>query len=131
MQTPNISCKIVGYCDIQNSEDVEKVKQAVSNVLLDSEININNNTVKISANSLESLGKIFETIHSRKSQRAYLRHMKRNLNDNTTWFYLNKQAAFANSIALCDDSEESPLGPIKIILESNQIEQVMEWLTIE
>ena len=131
MQTPNISCKIMGYCDIQNSEDIEKVKQAVSNVLLDSEIKINNNTVKISANSLESLGKIFETIHSRKSQRAYLRHMKRNLNDNTTWFYLNKQAAFANTIALCDDSEESPLGPIKIILESNQIEQVMEWLTIE
>ena len=131
MQTPNISCKIMGYCDIQNSEDIEKVKQAVSNVLLDSEIKINNNTVKISASSLESLGKIFETIHSRKSQRAYLRHMKRNLNDNTTWFYLNKQAAFANTVALCDDSEESPLGPIKIILESNQIEQVMEWLTIE
>ena len=52
------------------------------------------NTAKISANNLESLGRNFETIHSRKIQRIYLRHMKRNLNDDSTWFYLNKQAAF-------------------------------------
>ena len=131
MQVPNLNCKISGYCDIQSSEDPEKVHQALSNILIDSKIKIENNTVKISANNLESLGRIFETIHSRKSQRAYLRHMKRNLNDDSTWFYLNKQAAYANSVALCDESDESPLGPIKIILQSNQIEQIMDWLTLE
>jgi len=131
MQTPNIRCKITGYCDIQPSEEPKKIHQALSNILLDSEIKIEKNNAKILSNSLDSLGKIFDIIHSRKSQRAYLRHMKRNLNDTSTWFYLNKQAAYANSIALCDESDESPLGPIKIILESNQIEQVMEWLTME
>ena len=131
MQVPNISCKISGYCDIQPSEDSEKIKTALSNILPDSKIKIEDKTAKISANDLESLRRIFETIHSRKSQRAYLRHMKRNLNDDSTWFYLNKQAAYANSVALCDEAEESPLGPIKIILRSNQIEQVMDWLTLE
>lgn len=131
MQIPNISCRITGHCDIQPSEDSEKIYQALSNILLDSEIKIENNNARIFSNSLDSLGKIFDTIHSRKSQRAYLRHMKRNLNDTSTWFYLNKQAAFADNIALCDESDESPLGPIKIVLESNQIEQVMEWLTME
>ena len=131
MQVPNITCKISGYCDIQPSEDPEKVHHALSNILIDSKIKIENNTAKISSNNLESLGRIFETIHSRKSQRAYLRHMKRNLNDDSTWFYLNKQAAYADSVALCDESDESPLGPIKIILRSNQIEQIMDWLTLE
>ena len=131
MQVPNINCKITGYCDIQSSEDPEKIRQALSNIIIDSKIKIENNTAKISSNDLESLGKIFETIHSRKSQRAYLRHMKRNLNEDSTWFYLNKQAAFANSVALCDEYDESPLGPIKIILKSNQIEQIMDWLTLE
>ena len=131
MQVPNISCKITGYCDIQYSEDSKKIYTALSNILPDSKIEIDNNTAKISSNNLESLGRIFETIHSRKSQRAYMRHMKRNLNDDSTWFYLNKQAAFANSVALCDEADESPLGPIKIILRSSQIERVMEWLTLE
>ena len=131
MQVPNISCKITGYCDIQSSEDSKKIYSALANILADSKIEIDNHTAKISSNNLESLGRIFETIHSRKSQRAYMRHMKRNLNDDSTWFYLNKQAAFANSVALCDDADESPLGPIKIILHSSQIERVMEWLTLE
>ena len=131
MQVPNISCKITGYCDIQSSEDSKKIYSALANILPDSKIEIDNHTAKISSNNLESLGRIFETIHSRKSQRAYMRHMKRNLNDDSTWFYLNKQAAFANSVALCDEADESPLGPIKIILRSSQIERVMEWLTLE
>ena len=131
MQVPNINCKITGYCDIQSSEDSKKIHTTLSNILPDSKIEIDNNTAKISSNNLESLGRIFETIHSRKSQRAYMRHMKRNLNDDSTWFYLNKQAAFANSVALCDEADESPLGPIKIILRSSQIERVMEWLTLE
>ena len=131
MQVPNINCKITGYCDVQASEDSEKIYYALSNIIPDSKIKTEDSTAKISADSLDSLGKIFDTIHSRKSQRAYLRHMKRNLNDDSTWFYLNKQAAYANTVALCDEAEESPLGPIKIILHSKYIEQVMEWLTME
>ena len=131
MQVPNINCEITGYCDIQSSEGWKKIHPALSNILPDSKIEIDNNNAKISSNNLESLGRIFETIHSRKSQRAYMRHMKRNLNDDSTWFYLKKQAAFANSVALCDEADESPLGPIKIILRSNQIEQIMDWFTLE
>ena len=40
MQVPNINCKITGYCDIQPSENPEKIKQALSNILIDSKIKI-------------------------------------------------------------------------------------------
>jgi len=44
------------------------------------------------------------------------------------WFYLNKQAAFANVTVLCDEADESSLGPIKVVLHSTNIEDVKEWL---
>ena len=36
--------------------------------------------------------------------------------------------AFANAIALCDEADESPLGPIKVVLHSKNIEDVIDWL---
>jgi len=42
-----------------------------------------------------------------------------------------KRAAFANTVALCDESDESPLGPIKVILTSNNIEKIIDWIISE
>lgn len=127
MDVPDLGCRVSGHCPIHPSESPEKVREALSNALPGSEVRVGEHAARASAAGLSSLGRILETIRSRKS-RAYLRHMRRNLDGDSTWFYLNKQAAFANSIALCDAPDESPLGPIRITLESGRIEQVMEWL---
>ena len=47
---------------------------------------------------------------------------------NQTWFLLNKQAAFMNKVVLCEDESDSPLGPIKIILESDAIDNLINSL---
>jgi len=80
------------------------------------------------SNNYESLTKIYETMRSRKTKNAYHRHLMRNMTEDSTWFYLNKQAAFADVIALCDEADESPLGPIKVVLHSKNIEDVIDWL---
>ncbi len=128
MEIPDFDCQIDVYCSINPSEDPSKVKQAVSNVLPDMEIQVDDTSLKASSQNLESLNNIYETIQSHRSQRAYRRFMKKNLRENTTWFYLNKQAALADSVVLCDEADESPLGPIKIILTSNAIEEIIDWL---
>jgi len=128
LEIPDLNCQIDAYCSINPSEDPSKVKQAVSNVLSNVEIQIDNTSLKASSQNLESLSNIYETIHSHRSQRTYRRFMKKNLRENTTWFYLNKQAALADSVVLCDEADESPLGPIKIILTSNVIEEIIDWL---
>ena len=51
------------------------------------------------------------------------------MKDNSTWFYLNKQAAFVDVVALCNEANESALGPVKVVLESNDIEKTIETLT--
>jgi hypothetical protein len=53
------------------------------------------------------------------------------MTNDSAWFYLNKQAAFVDVVALCNEPDESALGPIKIILNSNDIEKTIEHLTSE
>jgi predicted RNA binding protein with dsRBD fold (UPF0201 family) len=47
---------------------------------------------------------------------------------NSTWFYLNKQAAFVGIVSICEEESESPLGPIKVTLRSSDLESVINWL---
>lgn len=128
MKIPNIACNIDAYCSIYPSENPQKVEQAVSNVLVGMEFKINNDTLNATSKNLESLSKIYQVIHSRKSQKNYRRQLNKNLMDDSTWFYLNKQAAFSDVVALCSEAEESPLGPIKVILNSKNVDRVIEWL---
>jgi len=127
VKTPQIACKIEAYAAVNPSEDPGKVQQAISNILQDMNFKYESGSIKGISNDLQSLYKIYETIKSRKS-RTYRRQMRYNLEGDTTWFYLNKQAASVNVIALCEEAEESPLGPIKILLHSKNIDKVMEWL---
>jgi predicted RNA binding protein with dsRBD fold (UPF0201 family) len=128
MNIPNVPCKIEAYCSINPSEDPTKVKQAITNILFDVDIEINKESLKATSTNLESLEKIYESIHSHRSKNAYRRQLNQNLRDDSSWFYLNKQAAFVNTIALCSESEDSPLGPIKIVLNSKNIDTIIEWL---
>ncbi len=128
MELPNFNCKIDAYCTINPSEDKTKVEQAISNILPDIEIQINDDSLKATSQNLETLSNIFEVIHSRKIQRVYRRFLSNNLRNDSTWFYLNKQAALSNTVALCDDEDESPLGPSRIVLTSKNIEEIIDWL---
>jgi len=89
---------------------------------------INDNSLVADSNNYESLTKIYETMRTKKTKSAYRRHLMRNMTEDSTWFYLNKQAAFANAITLCDEEDQSPLGPIKVVLHSKDIEDVINWL---
>jgi predicted RNA binding protein with dsRBD fold (UPF0201 family) len=124
----DIDCKISAYCAINPSEDIDKIRTAVSNVLIDMDEKIVGNSLIANSNNYESLSKIYEIIRAKNIKKVYRRNLRQNIVDDSTWFYLNKQAAFANVIALCDEDNQSPLGPIKIVLQSKNIRDVIDWL---
>lgn len=126
--TINLLCKIECFCSINPSESSSKVKQAVLNIFPNMETEVTNYSIKAITESVSDLDRIHEVIKRRQSQKTYRRHLLKNQFKNTTWFYLNKQAAFAKKIALCEEAEESPLGPIKVVLTSKNIEEVIKWL---
>ena len=128
MRSLHVDCKISAYCTINASEDVNKVRTAVSNILTDMDEKITGDSLVANSNNYESLTKIYETMRSRKTKSAYRRHLMRNMTEDSTWFYLNRQAAFANVPVLCVEADESSLGPITVVLRSKNIEDVIDWL---
>ena len=128
MRSLDVDCKISVYCAINESEDMNKVRTAVSNIVTDMDEKMTDDALVANSTNYKSLTKIYETMRSRRTKSAYRRHLMRNMTEDSTWFYLNKQAAFADVIALCDEEDQSPLGPIKVVLHSKNIEDVIDWL---
>ena len=128
MRSLDVDCKISVYCTINESEDMNKVRTAVSNIVTDMDEKMTDDALVANSTNYESLTKIYETMRSRRTKSAYRRHLMRNMTEDSPWFYLNKQAAFADVIALCDEEDQSPLGPIKVVLHSKNIEDVIDWL---
>jgi CRISPR-associated protein Cas8b1/Cst1 subtype I-B len=127
MKIPSISCKIEMFCSVNPSEDPKKIKKAISNIFTNSTIKTETFSISAQSKNLKSLEIIYETIHTKQSQKIYRRNLEKNLENDTTWFYLNKQAAFVEKIAICEEADESPLGPIKVIITSSYIDRIIDW----
>jgi hypothetical protein len=117
------------FCEINSSEDPEKVKLAVNNIFPDLTLEVTDTDITGKSNNIQILSQISKSIHENNIKKTYQRILKNNSNSDSSWFYLNKQAAFANTVALCSEANESSLGPIKVILRSNEIEQVINSIT--
>ena len=116
------------FCEVNPSEDVEKIKTIIFNLFPDVKTKIENDQLSGNFEGIEPLTTILQSVQHRNIKKTFLRILKSNISDNTTWFYLNNQAAFVNVVAFCDEANESPLGPIKIILESNDIEKTIQTI---
>jgi predicted RNA binding protein with dsRBD fold (UPF0201 family) len=130
MRFPNISCKIEIFSSINSSEDPKKIETAILNIFPDAKIKTDNFSIISNSKDLHLLEKIYDVIHSNQSQKIYQRQLEKNLENDSTWFYLNKQAAFVGTVALCEEAEESPLGPIKVVLTSSNIDRIIDWLIL-
>ena len=128
MKIPNINCEIEMSSQVNFSEDPSKIKKAIGNIFPYSIIKNENFEIIAKSKELRSFEKIYETIHTNRSQKVYSRSLENNLKDDTTWFFLNKQAAFVEKIVICDEAEESPLGPILVTLTSSNIDEVIDWI---
>jgi len=75
--------------------------------------------------SLERLRMILQRDRIRAAARSVLR---RSVEGNRIVFFLNKQAAYAGHVSFSAPEGESPLGPIHVILETENPEQLIDWL---
>jgi len=128
MRIPSINCKIEMFSSVNPSEDPDKIKIAISNIFPYSTIKTENYSISAVSKELRSFEKIYETIHNNHFQKVFGRNLEKNLKNGTTWFYLNKQAAFVERIVICEKAEESPLGPIKVTLTSSNIDGIIDWI---
>lgn len=116
---------------VNSSEDPNKIKIAISNIFPYSTIKTESYSISAISKELQSFEKIYQAIHNNRFQKVFSRYLEKNLENDTTWFYLNKQAAFVEKIVICEEAEESPLGPIKTTITSSNIDEIINWMVYE
>lgn len=131
MKFSNLNCKIQIYTTVNPSEDPAKIHKSILNIFPNCKISNDDFQIKGETTNLQSLEKIYETIHSTQSQKVLQRQLEKHIDNNSTWFYLNKQAAFVEKVVMCDEADESPLGPLKIIIYSTNIDRIIDILVLD
>jgi predicted RNA binding protein with dsRBD fold (UPF0201 family) len=79
----------------------------------------------------EPLAILYEQVRSRSAMGVLRRMLLDNRAGNSTWFLLNKQAATAGIAAVIEDEQESPLGPISVTINCEELDILIDWLVPE
>ncbi len=113
------------------SESPEKVAAAVANVVgVDvAEVSRTDARVRFSSDEPGSLDRFREQLRARRVRSAARAALYRGKSGTSATLLLNRQAAAAGVVAVCGESEESPLGPIVMTIGSEKLDEVIEWLT--
>ncbi len=125
---PDIAVDIRVECQVNPSEDPAKVVRSVKNVISNSSPELTDGTVRVVTKNPAALSIIYEQVRSRRIIGVFRKALLNNMIAKSTWFYLNKQAAYVGRVSICEEESESPLGPIKVTLTSNELESLIDWL---
>lgn len=122
---------IVVEAQVRYTESKEKVAAAVTKLFgTDGELRIESDRVVFLSSQRSSLQLLKDQFRDRNVRAAAHRLLRSGSEgSNQAVLLLNKQAATVGIAALCDDPRESPLGPIVLRINSQNIGEVIEWLT--
>ncbi len=112
---------------INPSEDVEKIREALTNISPLS-YSIERGLLRGYSEDRKALLNIFEKIRSKQSIRAVRRLLLRGIDDNSSTVLLNREAAYVGSVAFCETAIETPLGPLMLVVKAENIMEFIDWL---
>jgi len=129
--TASLARSIELSASISPSEDPENVLAAMRQVLggCDYSVETSEKAIKLSSSSARCLQKLHDQLRDRHVRDAARRLMLRLLEGDTLRLMLNRQAATAGVLALCTSATESPLGPLTLLVRSDEPQKLIDWLT--
>ncbi len=78
---------------------------------------------------MDSLSHLRDQLRDRHVRAAARRLLLYSIKGGRAELMLNRQAAVAGVVVVCGSPEESPLGPIYLRLESDNLPAAIDWLT--
>jgi len=117
---------------VNPSEDPAKVIDAITKIVSHCSPEFRYGSRVIGrATGYEPMSNIYEQVRSRSAMGVLRRMLVDNRSGQSTWFLLNKQAATAGIAVIIEDEQESPLGPIRITINCEELDAVVDWLVPE
>jgi predicted RNA binding protein with dsRBD fold (UPF0201 family) len=116
---------------IQPTEDMEKVRHAVENIFgttLEQEVAGEGTLLRCRAKDKEHLVRLRTILQRERIRDAARKVFLAGLRGNTITFFLNKQVAYAGHVSFCEESAESPLGPIRVKIKTENPLMLVDWI---
>jgi predicted RNA binding protein with dsRBD fold (UPF0201 family) len=118
--------------EINPTEDEEKVRAAINNLLGNSTFTLKpaqrGIIISAEAKGQNSLTKLRNLMRNDRIRDAARRLLFKSTSGNTISFYLNKQVAYAGHVSFSEKTAESPLGPLRFKIETDDPKALVEWL---
>jgi predicted RNA binding protein with dsRBD fold (UPF0201 family) len=118
--------------EINPTEDEDKVEKAVTNIFDSASVEVKSsykvNLLYATAEGRDALVKFRNLLSLDRIRGAARKVFLVGLRGNAVRFCLNKQVAFAGHISFSEEMAESPLGPMKITIECEDPQQLIDWL---
>jgi len=122
--------------EIHPTEDPERVKQAVENILWNPEFEVKpldgGSLLTARAKGREGLTKIYNLLRRERIRDAARTLLLQGRRGKSLVFYLNKQVAYMGHLSFSEPEAESPLGPIRVQIrceDPRETSEIIEWLT--
>jgi predicted RNA binding protein with dsRBD fold (UPF0201 family) len=118
--------------DINPTESEEKVKRALWNLFGDIPTQATpahkGSVLTAEAKGEQALMTLRNMLRRDHIRDASRKALFQNLRGNTISFCLNKQVAFAGHVSFSEAEGESPLGPIKVTVQTENPQELINWL---
>jgi len=126
----NLPLTILMEAVVNPSEDFDKVKTAIQNLVGPMKLDFSQEDKMLKASTKEekSLYHIYEQLRAKQTLAVARRLLLEHMTGDGTWLIFNKQAAFVGVVNICEDERESPLGPIIVTIKSPYIGKFIDWL---
>ncbi len=113
--------------NINPSEDMEKVREALSNII-PMNYSFDGSMLNARTQDLEALTNVYEKIRAKRSLGVLRRLLLRGMGDDSSTILLNRQAAYVGSVVFCETEMEGPLGPLTLVVKADKIMNFIDWL---
>ena len=118
--------------EINPTEDEEKVRTAIANLFgnipTQTKPSYQVSVLTAEAKGQEALTKLRNLLRMDRVRSAARKVLFERLRGKTISFCLNKQVAFVGHVSFSEEVAESPMGPIKVTIESENPRQLVDWL---
>jgi hypothetical protein len=118
--------------EVNPTEDEDKVKVAVRKVLGNASVKVKpegkGKVLTAEAVGQDALIEFRNLLRTDRIRDAARKALFRSLHGDTISFCLNKQVAFAGHVSFSEENAESPQGPIRVKITSDNPRQLIEWL---